>query len=65
MKKLKTQDVNVYNSLEIIDTIKEIISIAKREECTAKQELNKVVVLVNGDSNANLIFRDQQRAQSG
>jgi hypothetical protein len=64
MKKLKIQIVSVYNSL-ITDSIKEMISLAKRGGYTAKQELNGVVVLVNGDSDVNLIFRDQQRAQSG
>jgi hypothetical protein len=61
---MTTKETNVYNSL-IIDTIKEMIGLAKKGNFTAKQELNGVTVLVNGDSNADLIFRDQQRAQSG
>ena len=61
---MKVKETNVYNSL-IIDTIKEMIGLAKKGNFTAKQELNGATVLVNGDSNADLIFRDQQRAQSG
>ena len=61
---MKVKKTDVYNSL-IIDTIKEMIGLAKKGNFTAKQELNGVTVLVNGDSNAELIFRDQQRAQSG
>lgn len=61
---MRIKETNVYNSL-IIDTIKEMIGLAKKGNFTAKQELNGVTVMVNGDSNADLIFRDQQRAQSG
>ena len=61
---MKTKETNVYNSL-IVDTIREMIGLAKEGNFTAKQELNGVTVLVNGTSNAELIFRDQQRAQSG
>lgn len=61
---MKVKRTDVYNSL-IIDAIKEMIGLAKKDNFTAKQELNGVTVLVNGDSNADLIFRDQQRAQSG
>ena len=61
---MKVKKTDVYNSL-IIDTIKEMIGLAKGGNFTAKQELNGVTVMVNGDSNADLIFRDQQRAQSG
>lgn len=61
---MKVKKTDVYNSL-IIDSIKEMIRLAKKGNFTAKQELNGVTVLVNGDSNADLIFRDQQRAQSG
>ena len=61
---MKVKETNVYNSL-IIDTIREMIGLAKKGNFTAKQELNGVTILVNGDSNADLIFRDQQRAQSG
>jgi hypothetical protein len=61
---MKIKKTDVYNSL-IIDTIKEMIGLAKNGNFTAKQELNGVTVLVNGNSNAELIFRDQQRAQSG
>lgn len=63
MAKLKIQTVDVYNSL-IVDSIKEMISLAQRGGYTAKQKLNGVIVLVNGDSDPDLIFRDQQRAQS-
>lgn len=61
---MKVKETNVYNSL-IIDSIREMIGLAKKDNFTAKQELNGVTVLVNGNSNAKLIFRDQQRAQSG
>lgn len=61
---MRIKETNVYNSL-IIDTIKEMIGLAEKGNFTAKQELNGVTVMVNGDSNAYLIFRDQQRAQSG
>ena len=61
---MKVKKTNVYSSL-IIDSIKEMIGLAKKGNFTAKQELNGVTVVVNGDSNADLIFRDQQRAQSG
>ena len=61
---MQIKETNLYHSL-IIDTIKEMIGLAKKGNFTAKQELNGVTVLVNGDSNADLIFRDQQRAQSG
>ena len=61
---MKIKKTDVYNSL-IIDTIKEMIGLAKKGNFTAKQELNGVTVLVNGNSNTELIFRDQQRAQSG
>jgi len=61
---MKVKETNGYNSL-IIDTIKEMIRLAKEGNFTAKQELNGATVLVNGDSNADLIFRDQQRVQSG
>lgn len=61
---MEVKETDVYNSY-IVDTIKEMIELAKNGNFTAKQELNGVTVLVNGDSNADLIFRDQQRAQSG
>lgn len=61
---MKIKNTDVYNTL-IIDTIKEMIGLAKEGNFTVKQELNGVTVLVNGDSNSGLIFRDQQRAQSG
>lgn len=60
---MKIKETNVYSGL-IIDTIKEMIELAKKDNFTAKQELNGVTVMVNGDSNADLVFRDQQRAQS-
>jgi hypothetical protein len=59
-----TIETNVYCSL-IIDCIREMIELARRSGATAKQELNRVTVMVNGDSDAELVFRDQQRAQSG
>lgn len=61
---MNVKKTDVYKSL-IIDTIEEMIRLAKKGKFTAKQELNGVMVLVNGDSNADLVFRDQQRAQSG
>ncbi len=61
---MQIKKTGVFNSL-IIDSIREMIELAKTGGFTAKQELNGVTVLVNGDSNAELIFRDQQRAQSG
>lgn len=61
MRVVKT---DVYNSL-IIESIREMIELAKKGKFTAKQKLNGVTIMVNGDSNADLIFRDQQRAQSG
>ncbi len=60
---MKVKETNFYNNL-ISDTIREMIGLAKKGNFTAKQELNGVTVLVNGDSNAELILRDQQRAQS-
>lgn len=61
---MQIKEVSEYHSL-IIDSIKEMIALARDGSFTAKQELNGVVVLVNGDSNPELIFRDQQRAQCG
>lgn len=61
---MKVKKTDVCNIL-IIDDIKEMIGLAKKGDFTAKQELNDVTVMANGDSNAELIFRDQQRAQSG
>lgn len=61
---MNVKKTDVYKSL-IIETIEEMIRLAKKGKFTAKQELNGVMVLVNGDSNADLVFRDQQRAQSG
>lgn len=55
---------NVYSSL-IIETIKEMKVLAGGGNFTAKQELNGVTVLVDGGSDVDLVFRDQQRAQSG
>lgn len=61
---MKVRKTDVYKS-DVIDAIKEMIRLAKKGKFTAKQRLNDVTVLVNGDSNADLVFRDQQRAQSG
>jgi len=63
-KMLNIQETDVFQSL-LNDSIKEMIELAKKGNFTAKQELNGVTILVNGDSNADLIFRDQQRAQRG
>lgn len=60
----KVQRTDVFSSL-VIDSIKKMIELAKVGGFTAKQELNGVTVLVNGDSDAELILRDQQRAQLG
>lgn len=51
--------------LLVSDTIKAMVQLAGEENVTAKQKLNGVTVLANGDSDADLIFRDQQRAQLG
>ena len=61
---MKIVDVEVYESM-ISDCIVEMIRMARDGGFTARQELNGVTVLTNGDSSADLIFRDQQRAQSG
>jgi hypothetical protein len=58
------RQTSVYKSL-IIDNIKEMVKLAREGNFTATQELNGVTVMVNGNSNVDLIFRDQQRAQSG
>jgi hypothetical protein len=55
---------NVWCSF-IIDSINDMIELAKEGQFTAEQELNGVTVRVNGDSSSDLIFRDQQRAQRG
>lgn len=60
----KVKEVSCYNSL-IISTIKEMKALARKGNFTAKQELNGVVVLVDDNSDVDLLFRDQQRAQSG
>ena len=49
----------------ISNCIKDMIELAAQGNFTAKQKLNDVTVLVNGDSNAALIIRDQSRAQCG
>lgn len=61
--KIKT---DIYNSL-IIDTIKAMIELANNVygDAVAYQELNGVTVHVKKDTNADLAFRDQQRAQRG
>jgi hypothetical protein len=64
LMKKQVKETDVFDSL-IIDCIKKMIGLAKEGDFTAKQELNGVTILVNGDSNSELIFRDQQRAQSG
>lgn len=61
---MKVRETNVWKSL-IIDNIREMIELAKNGNFTTKQKLNGVTVMVNGDSNADLVFRDQQRAQVG
>lgn len=61
---MKTRETNVWKGL-IIECIKEMRALAGRGNFVAKQNLNSVTVLVAGDSDADLIFRDQQRAQSG
>jgi hypothetical protein len=49
----------------VFDSIVEMIKLAKSGGYTAKQELNDVIITVNGDSIADYIFRDQVRAQKG
>lgn len=61
---MKIEETDIHNFL-VIDTIKEMIGIAKEKGVTAKQDINNVIVLVNGDSDPELVFRDQQRAQEG
>lgn len=61
---MEIRDVDVYESM-IADCIVEMIRLAHGGGFTARQKLNGVTVLVNGDSDAKLILRDQQRAQSG
>jgi hypothetical protein len=58
------KETNVWSGL-ISDCIKDMIELAARGNFTAKQELNGVTILVNGDSDAALIIRDQGRAQCG
>ena len=62
VKRVKKTDV--YSSL-IIDSIRKMRVLAGGGNFTAKQELNGVTVLVDGNSDVDLLFRDQQRAQSG
>lgn len=57
-------ETDAFNSL-IVDTIEEMKTLAKKGRFIAKQELNGVTVLVEGDSGVALVFRDHQRAQSG
>jgi hypothetical protein len=61
---MRVVETNVWNSL-LVDCIDEMIDIAAKESVTATQKLNSVVVMVNGDSDRDLVFRDQQRCQSG
>lgn len=61
---MEVRVTDVWKSL-ILDCLYEMKHLAQEGGFTAKQELNGVTVLVNPDSNINLVFRDQQRAQSG
>lgn len=57
--------VDVNSGLGLISTGLDIMQkAAQRGGFTARDTINGVVVLVNGDSDLNLIWRDQQRAQS-
>jgi hypothetical protein len=58
------KETDVWSGL-ISDCIKDMIELAAQGNFTAKQKLNDVTVLVNGDSDAALIIRDQSRAQCG
>ncbi len=49
----------------IIDGIKEMIRLAGEGNITARHEINGVMVMVNEDSDADIIYRDFQRTQSG
>jgi hypothetical protein len=51
--------------MHIIHVIREMIGVANENNVTVMKKINGVTILVNGDSNADLILRDQQRAQSG
>lgn len=61
---MQVKETGVYTGW-IIRTIEEMIRLAREGNFTAKQELNGITVMVNGDSNANLVFRDVRRAQLG
>jgi hypothetical protein len=49
----------------ISDGIESMIAKAKALNCFVRGTFNGVIVKVDGDSNVDLIFRDQQRAQKG
>lgn len=42
----------------IVDSIREMKALAGGGNLTAKQELNGVIVLVDGNSDVDLLFRD-------
>ncbi|MEX1027293.1 MAG: hypothetical protein WD049_04700 [Candidatus Paceibacterota bacterium] len=60
----QVKKTNIFRN-RLIEIIREMIEIAAEGNCTVMQKLNGVTVLVNGDSDAGLIFRDQQRSMLG
>ncbi len=58
------KEVSIWGGL-ITECIVKMKTAAQQGNFIAKQELNGAIVLVEGNSDVNLIFRDQQRAQSG
>ncbi len=58
------KEVSIWGGL-IIECLKKMKAVALQGNVIAKQELNGVIVLVEGNSDVDLLFRDQQRAQSG
>lgn len=60
----EVRETKVFSSL-IVDNIKKMKFLASNGGFIAKQKLNDVTVLVEGNSDLDLLLRDQQRAQSG
>lgn len=65
MKHLWLETVIGKPGTNIADAISEAITVAASEGRVIKLEGNGVVVNVAGDSDLELLFRDQQRAQGG
>lgn len=60
----EVRETKVFSGL-IVDSIKKMKLLASNGGFIAKQKLNGVTVLIEGNSNLDLLFRDQQRAQLG